>query len=240
MITISIDEKACVSCSLCVDICPTKVFSFNSVKDLPEVALPKECFGCLSCSEICPSDAIQHTGAALSSCFHHDTYCTNIVSKLAVSEPASFEDIASATGLDEAMRDISVRLLSVGTVLKDVVGAGLPSVGLMAGRSLATQLPRYRPPKNLEEAFELAIKEFAPAWGLEFKQDSDNLKVCVKECFVRGLCKQENISLGGELCVLFFNYLSGYLGKMSKTQLKLVTAERSAESCSYEVKIMHR
>lgn len=240
MITISIDEKACVSCSLCVDICPTKVFTFDNVKDLPEVALPKECFGCLSCSEICPSDAIQHTGAPLSSCFHHDSYCTNIAGKLAVAQPASFKEIDSASGLDEAMRDISVRLLSVGAVLKDVVGAGLPSVGLMAGRSLASQLPRYRPPKNIEEAFELAKKEFAPAWELEFKHDADNITVQVKECFVRGLCLQENITLGGELCILFFNYLSGYLGKMAKAQLKLVTADRTAQSCSYEVKIIHR
>lgn len=240
MITISIDEKACVSCSLCVDICPTKVFNFNSAKDLPEVVLPKECFGCLSCSEICPSDAIQHTGAELSSCFHHDEYCTNIADKLVQTEPALFKTIDSASGRDNAMRDISVRLLSVGAVLKDVVGAGLPSVGLMAGRSLASQLPRYRPPKNLQEAFELAKNEFAPAWELEFEQDADTMKVHVKECFVRGLCKQENIPLGGELCVLFFNYLSGYLSKMAKIQLKLVAADRSTESCRYDINILRR
>lgn len=240
MITISIDEKACVSCSLCVDICPTKVFTFDSVKDLPMVSLPKECFGCLSCSEICPSNAIQHSGTSLSSCFHHDSYCTNITGKLAVAEPASFDAIDTPSGLEAAMRDISVRLLSVGAVLKDVVGAGLPSVGLMAGRSLASQLPRYRPPKNIEEAFELAKKEFAPAWELEFEQDADDIKVHVKECFVRGLCKKENLPLGGELCILFFNYLSGYLGKMTKTQLKLVTADRSTESCCYDVKIIRR
>ena len=240
MITISIDEKACVSCSLCVDFCPTKVFSFNSTRELPEVALPKECFGCLSCSEICPSDAIQHIGLALSGCFHHDIYCTNISSKLAVSEPARFEAIDSTSGLADAMQDISVRLLSVGAVLKDVIGAGLPSVGLMAGRALATQLPRYRPPKNPEEAFELARKEFAIAWELEFEQDADNLMIHVKECFVRGLCKKENIPLGGALCVLFFNYLSGYLGKMAKIQLKLVNADKSEESCRYDVKILHR
>lgn len=240
MITISIDEKACVSCSLCVDTCPTKVFSFNSATDLPEVTHPEECFGCLSCSEICPSDAIQHSGAALSSCFHHDSYCTNITGKLVVFKPTTYQDIVSDSGLDDAMRDISVRLLSVGVVLKDVVGAGLPSVGLMAGRTLATQLPRYRPPKNIEEAFELAKKEFAPAWELEFKNDADNITVQVKECFVRGLCIKENIPLGGELCTLFFNYLSGYLGKMAKTQLKFISADRTAQSCSYEVKMINR
>jgi hypothetical protein len=164
----------------------------------------------------------------------------NIADKLVLAEPPRFATIDSDAGRDEAMRDISVRLLSVGAVLKDVVGAGLPSVGLMAGRSLASQLPRYRPPKNLEEAFELAKKEFSPAWELEFKQDADTLNIQVKECFVRGLCQRENIPLGGELCVLFFNYLSGYLGKMAKTQLKLVTADRGTESCGYTVKIHSR
>ncbi|MCX7727632.1 MAG: 4Fe-4S binding protein, partial [Chitinispirillaceae bacterium] len=65
-IKISIDEKACVGCSLCVEICPTKVFENRVDKKEPVVAKEKECFGCLSCTEICPATAINHTNLPLS------------------------------------------------------------------------------------------------------------------------------------------------------------------------------
>lgn len=238
MITISIDEKACVNCSLCVDTCPTQVFTFDQATELPTVARPKECFGCLSCAEICPANAITHQGAMRTETFYHDPYALELARKLATEETIHYQTIDSAAARDAAMGDLSVRLLSVGAVLKEIVGSGLPSVGLMAGRSLATQLPRYRPPRNLDEALDLAKLEFAPAWELNFTKSDDGLQITVGKCFVRELCAREKLPLGGELCVLFFNYLSGYLGKMGKTQLKLTEANRGESGCSYQVRIV--
>lgn len=238
MITITIDDKACVNCSLCVDACPTRVFDFDQASELPTVAHPKECFGCLSCSEICPASAIHHEGAIRTETFYHDPYALEMVKKFAVAEPLHYQSIDGAAERDAAMSDLSLRLLSVGAVLKEIVGGGLASVGLMAGRSLATQLPRYRPPRNLDEALALAKLEFSPAWELDFeKTDDQTLSVKVGKCFVRELCAKENLALGGELCVLFFHYLSGYLGKMGKTQLKLAEANRGQDGCCYQVRI---
>ena len=44
MIQITIDDKACVSCSLCAEICPTDVFVWDEAKGVPEVSRPGECF----------------------------------------------------------------------------------------------------------------------------------------------------------------------------------------------------
>jgi hypothetical protein len=38
------------------------------------------------------------------------------------------------------------------------------------------------------------------------------------------------------MCVLFYNYLAGYLGQMGKVRLRLMDAERGA-TCCYKVKI---
>ena len=238
MIKISIDEKACVGCSLCVDVCPTKVFTYNEKSDIPELAKPKECFGCMSCTEICPASAIAHEEMILSECFYHDDYAVGIAKKLLTEKPVRYGVIRDEAGLAAAMGDISVRLLSVGAVLKDVVGAGLPSVGLMAGRSLASQLPRYQPAASLAEALLLAKREFSPAWDIECTSVSDDsITVRVNQCFVRTLCTNESKPLGGELCILFLHYLTGYLGRMSRTQLKMEKAERG-EQCSYDVKVL--
>jgi ferredoxin len=238
MIEIAIDEKACVSCGLCIEACPTSVFTFDDAQDLPQVAKAAECFGCLSCSEICPSDAIQHDQLPTSRCFYHDPYAVDVARKLSTRGGPLFEIIDDDPGREGAMGDLVVRLLSVAVVLKDIMGTGLAPVGLMAGRALATQLPRYQPPRNLEEALDLAQREFSPAWQLDFQLGADDtLAVEVGECFVRDVCTKGGMDMGGELCVLFYNYLAGYLSKMAGTRLRLAGAERAAGRCAYQVKV---
>lgn len=238
MINISVDDKACVGCSLCVDACPTNVFSYDDQKQLPEPNNAKECFGCLSCTEICPAGALSHEGAILSECFYHDVHAVNIARKLLCRDPVRHKVIDGEKGYEAALEDISLRLLSVGAVLKDVVGTGLPSVGLMAGRSLATQLPRYQAASSFEEACALTRKEFLPAWDLDFSSVSeDSVRITVRECFIRTLSAKEVKPLGGELCTLYMHYLAGYLGKMGKRQVKLEKAERG-QQCVYDVKIL--
>ncbi|MDD4028258.1 MAG: 4Fe-4S binding protein [Caldisericia bacterium] len=53
-----INELRCKRCSICVQICPKKVFAIDStgyvfVEDLPS------CIGCLSCQEHCPDLAVE-------------------------------------------------------------------------------------------------------------------------------------------------------------------------------------
>ncbi|MEW6368155.1 MAG: 4Fe-4S dicluster domain-containing protein [Acidobacteriota bacterium] len=238
MITIAIDDKACVGCALCADICPTKVFVFDEVKSQPVVVKPKECFGCLSCSEICPATAIHHDGVTLSAAFHHDPYAMALASKLLTNGKPIANVPADREIREHAMSDLGVRLLSIASVFKQTLGSGLPAVGSIAGRTLANQLPRYRVPKTMGEALALAKEQFGPAWCMEPSMPSgEQLLFEIKDCFVRELCKKEGIELGGELCVLFCNYLTGYLGSTSKTRLRLTKADRGAERCVYDVKI---
>ncbi len=60
MISITIHEQACRGCQMCVDVCPTKVLSFDDDKRLCVVQTPQDCIACLTCSYLCPSGAISH------------------------------------------------------------------------------------------------------------------------------------------------------------------------------------
>lgn len=73
---ISIDEKICVGCGQCVDICPGNLLELkNSVARIRDV---RDCWGCCACVKICPKNAIAYqlsadlggTGAKL---FAHDS-----------------------------------------------------------------------------------------------------------------------------------------------------------------------
>lgn len=53
---IKIDEKKCISCGKCVDICPGNLlFLKNSCAKIRNV---KDCWGCTACVKICPQNAI--------------------------------------------------------------------------------------------------------------------------------------------------------------------------------------
>ncbi|NVN89841.1 MAG: 4Fe-4S binding protein [Desulfuromonadales bacterium] len=237
MIDISIDEKACVGCTLCVDVCQTGVFSFNEEKRVAEVSKPKECFGCLSCSEICPSTAINHQGITLSEAYYHDPRALKMASAMKADSWHAPNVPQDKQKWENALTDLGVRLLSIASVFKQTVGSGLPAVGTLAGRTLAGQLPRYQKCHSLEEALQLASEQFAPAWEVESKlEGTDKLTIKVKGCFVRELCQREQIELGGELCALFFYYLNGYISKMGTARLRLMKTERGPSGCVYELK----
>jgi len=235
-ITVTIDDKACVGCLLCVDVCPTKVFEASSDESKPEIREAKECFGCLSCTEICPATAISHTGHTISESYYHDRFALNLAAKIG-RPPRTFLIPGEESKIDDAMRDLGVRLLSVASVLKQTLGQSLPSVGTMAGMSLAHQLPRYQPIGSLEEACNYVSRTLAPAWDCAFSVENDNLSITVKNCFVRTLCNREKLELGGDLCTLFYNYLAGYFSKISGKRPRLIKTVTGESSCSYSVKL---
>jgi len=237
MIQIAIDEKACVSCTLCEEVCPTDVFRFDHDRGVPEVVRPAECFGCLSCSEICPSRCISHDGVERSEAHYHDPYALHLAARLGTAESTVYSIPDDEVSRAKALEDLGVRLRSVAEVFRRTLGGSLPAVGTMAGRTLARHLPRYREPKGLEDALSLAMTQFAPSWGLSPTLEGDDLTISIGRCAVRDVCRREGLELGEEMCVLFYNYLAGYVGRMGKVRLKLADAERGWEGCTYRVKV---
>jgi L-aspartate semialdehyde sulfurtransferase ferredoxin len=236
-IAIHVDETSCVGCSLCAEVCPTKVFTFNDSKAIPEVNKAAECFGCLSCSEICPATAIDHKDIALSESYYHDPAALAFAGMLGV-QPRSFNTpIHDEAALAAAESDLGIRLLSVAAVLKQTLGQSLAAIGTQAGRLLAGQLPRYQPPASLDEALQLTRATFAPAWEFASTVQDDKLTLRVGSCFVRELCQQKHMELGGDLCVLFYGYLAGYLSKTAGIRPRLMDTKRGEHECVYSIQV---
>ncbi len=60
MLEMTIHEKACRGCRLCLEVCPTDCFEFDEESRKAVVARMANCIECLSCAYICPSLAISH------------------------------------------------------------------------------------------------------------------------------------------------------------------------------------
>ncbi|NHJ02581.1 MAG: 4Fe-4S dicluster domain-containing protein [Candidatus Heimdallarchaeota archaeon] len=59
MLTILFNEKRCVGCKYCVQVCPRNCFGFNDSKHKAEIILPLNCLNCRACEINCEGDAIR-------------------------------------------------------------------------------------------------------------------------------------------------------------------------------------
>jgi NAD-dependent dihydropyrimidine dehydrogenase PreA subunit len=72
VVQILIHDPACRGCRLCVDVCPTDVFTFDEERARASVAEPEDCIACLSCAYECPSGAIAHADFHVVKNFYRD------------------------------------------------------------------------------------------------------------------------------------------------------------------------
>ncbi len=72
MVHLELHEQACRGCRICVDICPTKVFTFDETSGKAQIGEMEDCIACLSCSYLCPSGAIVHSDYHVVKNFYRD------------------------------------------------------------------------------------------------------------------------------------------------------------------------
>ncbi|SHK82730.1 ferredoxin family protein [Fibrobacter sp. UWEL] len=56
--SIYIDEKKCIGCGRCHEVCPGTLIKLNENKKA-YIKYPKDCWGCTSCLKECPANAIR-------------------------------------------------------------------------------------------------------------------------------------------------------------------------------------
>jgi formate hydrogenlyase subunit 6/NADH:ubiquinone oxidoreductase subunit I len=57
-----IDQKKCIGCEKCVEVCPTLAIDFDWKKKKAFVLEIDQCLVCHQCLEVCPVDAIHMEG----------------------------------------------------------------------------------------------------------------------------------------------------------------------------------
>lgn len=81
MVQITVHERACRGCEMCVDVCPTRVLDYDKERHLAVVTHPEDCIACLSCSYICPSGAVRHEEYHVVKNFYRDLDFTRKMEK---------------------------------------------------------------------------------------------------------------------------------------------------------------
>jgi NAD-dependent dihydropyrimidine dehydrogenase PreA subunit len=223
MPTVHIEEAGCRDCSLCVEICPTKVFEEEAGKKLAKVVRQDDCIGCTSCVYLCPSRCVSVTDAKLQRPFHRIDTDAALVSRFLQQAPAS-QQLGDAD-YSEALADTQVRLKALAAALKEIMGRGHKSVGRSAGGLAASHMPEMYETTDMKGLLAGLRRRFAHAFDFEAKVEDDGaVSLTFPACALHKVVASQGEVVGSAgLCELFHEYFAGLMSAFSGKSYAVAT-----------------
>jgi NAD-dependent dihydropyrimidine dehydrogenase PreA subunit len=213
MPTVTIEAKGCRDCSLCVEICPTKVFDQDQAKGVAVASRPKDCIGCTSCQYICPSRCLEIGDFKEQRPFFRIEENAAIVARFVQRAPVSAQ--LTDADMKEALDDVAVRLLALGDSVTETMGRGLKAVGRKAGVLAAAHLPEMYEGKSIAEVLQAMKRRFVGGFEFEAEvaQDGAAITMTFAKCALAGVVRSRGQTIGeAVVCSLFHEYWAGLLG----------------------------
>jgi NAD-dependent dihydropyrimidine dehydrogenase PreA subunit len=213
MPTVTIEASGCRDCSLCIDICPTKVFDQDKAKGIAVASRPKDCIGCTSCQYICPSRCLEVGDFVEQRPFFRIEENVAIIARFVQRTPVTA--LLTDADMKEALGDVAVRLLALGDSVTETMGRGLKAVGRKAGALAASHLPEMYEDKSIEAVVAGMKKRFAGSFDFEAQvaQGGDTISMTFPKCALADVVRTRGQTVGDAVvCSLFHEYWAGLLG----------------------------
>lgn len=228
MATVSIIDRGCRGCEMCVDICPVDVFERDDAQEIAVVKREQDCIGCLSCRYICPSQCIDVGDIEQLRPFHRIEEHKMLIERFLQQRTAT--DALTTDDIEEARLDVAARLMALAGTVVETMGRGHRAVGRRAGAVAATHLPEVYDESGLDGVLKGMQRLFGEAFKFEYALSGDDIGLIFKPC---GLCRV--VEDAGEtvgkavLCEVFHEYWAGlittYVGKTYKYDIPHAGAE---------------
>jgi 2-oxoglutarate ferredoxin oxidoreductase subunit delta len=209
---ITIEPSGCRSCSLCHDVCPTKVFDLDT-NGVAVAARPADCIGCTSCESSCPSRCLEVTDVQRQRPFYRIEENVAFVSKFLRRKPV--QDTLSEDDWKRAIGDLGTRLSGLTDSITETMGRGQKAVGRKAGRLAAEHLPEMYEGRTSSEMLTRLQHRFAGAFEYSYEIPADEASITIrfKHCALVHVCEAGGTTPGHALvCSLFHEYWAGLVG----------------------------
>ncbi len=102
----------------------------------------------------------------------------------------------------------------------------------MTGSAAAKKMPLFFESLEVQPIIE-GIKSYLQG-GFDINEivtNDDNIQLSFGRCALREICELENIPLGGNLCMLFHNYINGMIVKLTEKNFKMNILEAGNAAC---------
>jgi len=222
---VTLSERGCRGCTLCVDICPVKVFDHDAARNLAVVARQQDCIGCLSCYYACPSQCVTVSDIEVLRPFHriesHVALIERFLQEKAASRTLTADDVA------EASRDVAARLHALADAIVETMGRGHKPVGRRAGAVAAAHLPEVYEATGLDGVLAGVRRQMGQAFPFDYQQSGSEVAVTFDPCGLCQVVRDAGQSVGqAVLCEVFHEYwaglLSAYVGAQYKVEMATV------------------
>jgi NAD-dependent dihydropyrimidine dehydrogenase PreA subunit len=206
--TITLVERGCRGCTLCVDVCPVQVFDFDAAADRAVASREQDCIGCLSCEYACPSRCIDVADVERLRPFHRIESHTALVDRFLQQKSAG--RILTHDDLEEAFRDTVARLRALADAVVETMGRGHKPVGRRAGAVAASHMPEMYEEKGLEKIVVGMKRQFRRSFEFEHRIRDDEVEMTFSPCALYRVVTEAGENAGSAiLCELFHEYWAG-------------------------------
>jgi ferredoxin len=214
MPTVSIDDKGCRGCTLCVDICPVEVFELEPKTEIAKVKCTENCVGCLSCQYLCPSECVSITDVQLIRPFHrtdaNGAFIEKFIQAKLPSRALSRED------LDKGKVEIALLLRAYGEAVEEVIGRGHKALGRRAGNLAASHLPEMYEDKDLDRVLARMRTRFGRSFAFQHRLSGDQVELSVEDCGLAHVVQSAGGKVGEHnLCQIFHEYWAGLVSSFT-------------------------
>lgn len=215
---VTIEDKGCRGCSLCVDKCPVSVFEAEmrpAGGQSAHVVHSEDCMGCFACYHLCPSQCIQITDAELQRPFYRVEENVNFVERFL--QTGTTTGSLQASDWDEAYRDVSTTLVALAEAIVENVGRAVNAVGRQAGKVAASHFPEIYEEQELDGVLGRLRERFQDCFSFEYEIHGEDIHFTFTNCALNQIVAQETREKVGDavLCRLFHDYLAGLAGAYS-------------------------
>ena len=232
MPNITIDQSGCRSCNLCVEICPTDVLTMDSSEDYATVAKQDDCIGCTSCLYICPSRCIDITDYNAQRPFYRIERNQALISKFLQKTPAAAA--LTEEDYDEALWDVSTRLLTLVDSMTQTMGRGQKVLGRKSGQISAAHLPELYEAATIDQILERLKHTFEHAFSFTYNVSGEGEVISMEfhECALHSVVKRSQGKSGeAAVCNVFHDYLAGLFTSFTRKRYS-IAADVAGSKCS--------
>lgn len=235
MANVVLTETGCRDCSLCVEVCPTKVFDRDEGRSKALVAREADCIGCTSCQYICPSRCIEVRNVELQKPFYRIEENANLVQRLLQKQPVASS--LTEQDLQGALADVSFRLLALSDSVTETMGRGQKAVGRKAGALAASHLPEMYEGATIDEVLGRMRRRFSGSFDFEPTIVAGGSEIVMRfpSCGMNRVVTGVGGKVGDHvLCLLFHEYWAGLVGAFTGKNFAIEMSE-TGTSCTMKL-----
>lgn len=130
------------------------------------------------------------------------------------------EELLTLDDHRQAFTEVSFLLDIFAATIDNLMGGATVSVGRIAGRHMAKNLPLHMPSPTLQEVLTALAEHMQAGFEFSFACEEKGADIHFGTCVIRKVCTIRNLPVGGELCRLFHYYIDGMVNELCNRPAK--------------------